>query len=346
MNMELTLFDLLYNVVLPIIFSGAASLLLTKYLISFFEKNNVIALDLHKKQKPKRPNSGGISVCLSLVMGLMFFIAIQTFVFSEAGLIKSSQIIYLFASILTILLITIIGFFDDLNSSDVVKGSRKIRKGLRKWQKPLFTIPAAIPLMVVSAGVTTMSLPLIGSVNFGILYPLLLIPIGVVFAANAINLLGGFNGSEAGMGLVYCFFLGSYALIHGQIVSGAIFFSTMGALIGFLKFNWFPAKILSGDSLTYCLGAVLAAGVIVGNMERAGIIMMIPFIIEFILKLRSKFTASCLGKLRKDGRLDSPYGKEVYSWTHVIMNFGALTEKQVTIVLVIIQIIFGLLLFL
>ncbi len=334
-------FDNMWVLGASFLISFITSIFLTKFLIPFLKRNNVIALDLHKKQKPKLANSGGIPVSFSLMTGLMFFIAIQTFVFKS-----TNQMVYLFASVLTILLITIIGFFDDLNSNGVVKGSRKIRKGLKKWQKPLFTIPAAIPLMVVSAGVTTMSVPLVGSINFGILYPLLLIPIGVVCAANAINLLGGFNGSEAGMGIVYCSFLGLYALIHGEIVSSAIFFSTAGALIGFLRLNWFPAKILSGDSLTYCLGAVVAAGVIVGNMERAGLIIMIPFIIEFLLKLKSKFTASCLGNLRKDKKLDPPYGKKVYSWTHVIMNFGKLTEKQVTIVLILIQIIFGVLLFL
>ncbi|MCX6821755.1 MAG: glycosyl transferase family 4, partial [Candidatus Aenigmarchaeota archaeon] len=171
-------------------------------------------------------------------------------------------------------------------------------------------------------------------------------PIGVVGVANAVNLLGGFNGSEAGMGVVYCLSLGIYALLINETVSAVIFFSTVGALIGFLKYNWFPAKILSGDSLTYCLGAVVVAGVIIGNMERAGIITMTPFIIEFLLKLRSKFKASCLGKLRDDGKLDSPYGKKIYSWTHIIMNLKKLTEKQVTIILIFIQIIFSLLPFL
>jgi UDP-N-acetylglucosamine--dolichyl-phosphate N-acetylglucosaminephosphotransferase len=314
--------------------------ILTKSITPFLKNNNIIALDLHKKNKPKLPNSGGIPVSLSMIAGLMFFIAYQTFVLK-----MTDQMVYLFASVLTILLITIIGFFDDLNSSDVIKGTKKIRKGLKKWQKPLFAIPAAIPLMVVNAGDTTMSLPLLGPINFGILYPILLIPIGVVGVANVVNLLGGFNGSEAGMGIIYCSFLGLYALLHGEVVSSAIFFSAVGALIGFLKFNWFPAKILSGDSLTYFLGAVVAAGVIIGNMERAGIIIMIPFIIEILLKLRSKFSASCLGVLRNDGKLSPPYGKKIYSWTHIIMNFRPLTEKQVTMILIAIQIIFGLLIF-
>jgi UDP-N-acetylglucosamine--dolichyl-phosphate N-acetylglucosaminephosphotransferase len=321
--------------------SALTSLVLTKYLIPFFEKNNIIALDLHKKKKPTIANSGGISVSLSLIVGLMFFVAVQTFIFRI-----TEQIVYLFAAVLTIVLITIIGFFDDLNRSDVVKGEKQIRSGLGKWQKPVFTIPAAIPLMAVSAGVTSMSIPLLGSVNFGILYPLLIIPLGVVGTANAVNLLGGFNGSEAGMGVIYCSSLGLYALLNNEVIPAIIFFSTVGALIGFLRYNWFPARILSGDSLTYCLGAVVAAGVILGNMERAGIITMTPFIIEFLLKLRSKLKASCLGKLRNDGKLDPPYGKKIYSWTHIILNLGKLTEKQVTIILIFMQIIFSLLPFL
>jgi len=311
------------------------SFFLTKKLIPFFKRNDIIALDLHKKDKPKIANSGGIPVFISVIFGLMFFIAIQTFIFNT-----TSQILYLFAGMMTILLISLIGFFDDLNISDVIKGKTKIRKGLKQWQKPLLTLPAAIPLMVVSAGVSTMSIPFIGVVNFGIIYPLILIPIGVVGAANAVNLLGGFNGSEAGMGVVYCLGLASYALFSNEIISAVIFLSTTGALLGFLFFNWYPAKILSGDSLTYGLGATIATGVIIGNMEKAGVIILIPFIIEFFLKLRSKFKAHSLGKLRKDGTLEAPYGKNIYSLTHILMNFRKLKERQVTIGLILIEIIF------
>ncbi|MCX6821494.1 MAG: hypothetical protein NTW30_01820, partial [Candidatus Aenigmarchaeota archaeon] len=155
--------------VISFFISALTSIFLTKYLIKFFERNNIIALDLHKKKKPKIANSGGIAISLSLIIGLMFFVASQTFIFKVMD-----QMVYLFAAILTILLITIIGFFDDLNRSDVVNGKREIRTGLGKWQKPVFTIPAAIPLMAVSAGVTSMTIPLLGPMNFGILYPLLL----------------------------------------------------------------------------------------------------------------------------------------------------------------------------
>jgi UDP-N-acetylglucosamine--dolichyl-phosphate N-acetylglucosaminephosphotransferase len=314
------------------------SLVLTRLIIPFFKGNRIVAFDLQKKTKPLVANSGGMPVFFGMFMGLMFFIAIQVFIFDI-----QSELVFLFAAILTIFLITLIGFFDDLNARDVVEGKRDIRKGLKQWQKPLLTFPAAIPLMAIKAGYTSMTIPLIGSVNFGLLYPLIIVPLGVVCAANAINLLGGFNGSEAGMGIVYCSTLGIYSLINGQIVSAVIFLSCVGSLLGFLKYNWVPAKILSGDSIQYLMGSVVASGVIIGNMEKAGLFLMTPFIIEFFLKLRGKLKVQCMGKLRKDGKLDSPYGEKIYSWTHIIMNIKPMTEKQVTISLILMQIIFSLL---
>jgi hypothetical protein len=59
-----------------------------------------------------------------------------------------------------------------------------------------------------------------------------------------------------------------------------------------------------------------------------------------------KFKASCLGKLRKDGKLNPPYGKKIYSLTHVIMNLKPFTEKQVTIIMILIATLFSLIPFL
>jgi UDP-N-acetylglucosamine--dolichyl-phosphate N-acetylglucosaminephosphotransferase len=139
------------------------------------------------------------------------------------------------------------------------------------------------------------------------------------------------------MGIVYCLALGVYAFLFGETASVALFIAAVGALIGFLLYNWYPARILSGDSLTYCLGSIVAAGVIIGNIEKMGVMLMAPFIIEFILKARSRLKASCLGKLRKDGKLDPPYGKKIYSITHVLMNLKPMTEKEVAVCMVLME---------
>jgi len=224
------------------------------------------------------------------------------------------------------------------------KDGMNVKIGFPQWVKPLLTLPAAVPLMVIRAGTTTMALPIIGILDFGLLYPLVIIPVGFVAASNMVNNLGGFNGLEAGMGVIYTFSLGLYALLSrttGGLQAAVLLFTACAALLAFLRFNWFPAKIFAGDSLTYLLGSLVAAGIIVGDMTRAGLIVMFPFIVEFFLKSRSRFKATSLGKLRDDGRLDPPYGRKIYSWTHLVMNLGKLTEKEVTIVMIFVQIVFA-----
>jgi len=318
--------------IISMLISFITTFLITPQLMKFLYSAGIVGLDLQKRNKPKLPTSGGICVAFGVLAGLLSYIGIKTFFY---GL--RTEVTYLLAVVSSVLITMFIGLLDDIGvkSKPVkTKEGKDIRFGLPQWVKPLITFPAAIPLMVVMAGDTTMSIPFFGNINFGIFYPLILIPLGFVGASNVVNMLGGFNGSEAGMGIVYMLSLGLYALLHGSIGS-IIFLISFASLLGFIKFNWYPAKILPGDSLTYLLGSLVASGVIVGDMEKTGVIVLFPFIIEFFLKARAKFKASCLGKLRKDGRLDPPYGRKIYSLTHLILQFHP-TEKQVTLTLIVI----------
>ncbi len=326
-----------------ILISFFTTYLMTPKIIRFLKDVEIVAVDLHKKNKPRLPASGGICVSLGILAGILCYVGIQTFVY---GLQVIS--IQLLAVVSSTLMVTLSGLFDDLivrSKAVKTKDGINIKIGFSQWVKPLLTLPAAIPLMVIAAGVTTMSIPFIGDVDFGILYPFIIVPIGFVGASNVVNLLGGFNGLETGMGIIYSLSLGIFALLHRNVAS-VLLLTTSVALLAFLKYNWYPAKILPGDSLTYLLGSIVAAGVVIGDMNKAGLIVMTPFIIEFALKARSKFKASCLGRLRTDGSLDSPYKRKIYSWTHIIMNFGRFTERGVTIALIFVQIFFAILPFL
>ena len=323
--------------ILSALVSFFITLFTTPLLIKFLYKVGIVGIDQHKKDKPIIPSSGGVCVAIGVLSGLLTFIGLETFV---TGF--SSNVVDLLAIISSVLIVTLVGIFDDLNIASkktITKNVKDIRIGLPQWAKPLLTLPAAIPLMVISAGNSQVNLPLIGAINAGIIYPLLLIPIGVVGASNAINMLGGFNGLEAGMGIVYMLGIGFFALAT-QNQMAVLFLVAAAALLAFIKFNWFPAKVLPGDSLTYLLGALLAAGVIVGNMQRLGIIIMTPFFIELILKMRSRFKASSLGKLRTDGTIENIYGKKIYSLTHVVMNLGRFTEKQIALTLIFVELLF------
>lgn len=267
-----------------------------------------------------------------LFMGIMTYVFFQTFYFHY-----NQPTLYLFAGLTTIIMITFVGFIDDL----LIK-SKEASSGLKQWQKPMLTLTAAIPLMVVNAGVTTMWIPIIGRIDLGLIYPLILIPLGVIGAANMVNMLAGINGLETGMGIIYIGMLGLYAYVNGSETAALIALLIFTALIAFYIFNKYPAKILPGDSLTYLLGASIAVIAILGNIEKAAIIVSIPFFIEFILKSRSKFKAKSYGYYHK-GKIKSYHGKKIYSLVHLLTRTGNYTEKQITTFFIVLELIFCLL---
>ncbi len=318
------------SLLLGIITGFLISFIFTPKLANYLKEIGLLGKDFQKPKKPKIPEMGGPAVIAGFIGGMFLFIWIKVFMYGEPeGLVK------IFAGITTLLIIFLVGILDDI--SGIKKNIRK-RKGLRQWQKPILTLPASIPLVAIMAGNSSISLPFIGSVDIGILYPLLLIPIGVVGASNAINMLAGLNGLEAGMGTVLIGSLGIYAYIKGDLFIAAFGLIFASSLLGFLVFNWYPAKIFPGDSLCYAIGAVAAIMAVLGNMERFAVYCFVPWFIELFLKARSKFRAESFGILRSDGTLACRY-KKCYSLTHVVMKLGRYKENEIVKILIGFEII-------
>jgi len=312
---------------------------ITPKFIKFLSAAGITGRDIQKKDRPIIPEMGGPAVLTGFLAGIFLFIWIRVFLYGELiGLVE------LFASITTILIITIIGMFDDLSSLSKRAGKDNFgnlkRIGLKQWQKPLLTLPAAIPLMAIMAGNTSLTIPLIGQMDIGILYPLFIVPFAIMGASNATNMLAGMNGLESGLGFVLLSTLGIYGLIHGNITAAAIAFTFAFALFGFLKFNWYPAKIMPGDSVPYAIGAAVAVIAVIGGMEKFAVYVFALWFIEFLLKARSKFKAESFGILMADGTLQAPYEK-IYSITHVIMKIGRFRENQIVAIIIVMQILIG-----
>ena len=302
----------------------------TPILIRYLRRIGLIVKDQNKEGKPLVPISGGLSVISGVLVGLMYYIFILVFFYKDL-----TQISLIFAVLITLFLTCIIGFLDDL----IINKTKDASVGLRQWQKPLLTLIPAIPLMVINAGNSVMAVPFLGEVDFGLLYPLILIPIGVMIASNMVNLLAGMNGLEAGMGLIYIGSLGLYAYVNHGFEAAAIAAVVFAALLSFYYFNKFPAKILPGDSLTYLLGGALAAIAVVGNLEKAALICSVPFILEFLLKSRSKFKAQSYGYY-DNGNIHSLHDK-VYSLIHFFTIKPKFTERQITYSFILVELFFA-----
>ncbi|MBI4021235.1 MAG: hypothetical protein HY369_03250 [Candidatus Aenigmarchaeota archaeon] len=318
-------------------FSFLTALAITPRFMVFLRGSNIVGIDQQKKGRPLLPSSGGLPVAFGLLAGIMLAIAADTFI--QPGRLNLTALL---AASSTILIVTLVGVLDDLNirttQSVARTGTKEYRIGLRQWVKPVMSLAGAVPLMAISAGASDLALPFTGVIDVGILYPLLLVPLAVVVVSNVNNMLAGMNGLEAGLGFVASLALGVYLLQVGRLEGAIISLTLAAALLAFLKFNWFPAKILPGDSLTYLIGATFVTAVIIGNAEKFGIFIYIPWIVEAFLKLRGRFAVSSLGILQKDGRLGPRYPR-ISSLTHVFLRTGSFTERQITLGLIGIEVV-------
>ena len=123
---------------------------LTTYLLApvaakYLRAAGIIGLDLHKKNKPKLASSGGVIVAFGILSGLFLYIGLETFLNNNTFITVD-----FLAVTSSILIVTFIGFLDDLNIRSRVtstKDGKDIRIGVSQWMKPLLTLFAAIPLM-------------------------------------------------------------------------------------------------------------------------------------------------------------------------------------------------------
>lgn len=335
-----------------------------KYLLS----SGIYGIDQQKEDKPKVPTSGGLAVFFGFVTTVTFYMGINSLFGTQdldmtliLAALASVNIITLIGLIDDIHIdlkalvqeemereeepdIEVHGKIDEIETHgelifdtlwDLFPGERgetdekEHRRGLGQLPKMLFVLPAAFPLIAVGAGSWIMKVPLIDyTVNWGLIYPLVLLPSALLFLSNVINMLAGTNGLSALTSFVASTSIAIFAYLNQEPEAMLVAATLSATLLAFLKYNMYPASILPGDSLTYLCGAAMFSAVVIGNMEKFGVLIFLPWTAEFFLKLRSRFKARSWGILQEDGTL-RPHEDGTYSLTHVFMRKG-LNEKQIT----------------
>ena len=205
--------------------------------------------------KAGTPTMGGIA----FIIGITAALAVSMFM-------PGSELTGKIAILLSMFAFGAIGFIDDYN-----KVAKKQNEGLTPKQKlvlqAVFGLALAIFMMAKEG--TTMLIPFTGkTIDFGILYIPFIMFIEVAMA-NAVNLTDGLDGlASSTSAIVAC----TFAVIGMTVRGGnepmaAAGQAVFGALIGFLLYNHYPAKIFMGDTGSMALGGVLSAMAIVGHME-------------------------------------------------------------------------------
>ncbi|MCL4752359.1 MAG: undecaprenyl/decaprenyl-phosphate alpha-N-acetylglucosaminyl 1-phosphate transferase [Myxococcales bacterium] len=152
-------------------------------------------------------------------------------------------------------------------------------RGVRALYKLLAQIAAATVAFGFGFRIEAVELPLIGVLSMGI-FALPVTVIWIVGITNAVNLIDGLDGLAAGVVFFAAVTNFVVAYLSGSIFVAALMAAMMGSLVGFLFYNFNPARIFMGDSGSYFLGFILASSSLAGSMQKTStaVSLLVPVI--------------------------------------------------------------------
>ncbi|QDY44566.1 phospho-N-acetylmuramoyl-pentapeptide-transferase [Planococcus glaciei] len=209
--------------------------------------------------------------------GLVYLIAIIVTVLLVALFTEG-----LTADILILLLVLfgfgLIGFLDDF-----IKVVLKRNLGLTSLQKLIAQIVIAVISFLLLNGTefdTSVSIPFTdAAIELSVVYVLFII-FWLVGFSNAVNLTDGLDGLVAGTASIAFAAFGVLAIHQDENAIALFTFSVAGALLGFLVFNKYPAKVFMGDTGSLALGGALAMVSILLKQELLLLLIGLVFVIE------------------------------------------------------------------
>ena len=183
-----------------------------------------------KSHEGRIPRLGGIPVFLSLLasLGVGFYFRTELF-------------LKWWPLILCNFLIFAVGFLDDI-------------KPVGAKVKLIAQIGIALLAYSLGLRIDILSSP-VGAFNIDLGgFSLVVTILWLVALPNIINLIDGMDGLASGIGMFLCLTLGIVGLVSNQMEVSVVSLGMAGALLGFLLFNFPPAKIFLGDGGAYLIG--------------------------------------------------------------------------------------------
>jgi len=282
----------------------------------------------HQK-KQGTPTMGGIIFIIGILVSSLLCIPIYYAVTDSGASFSSLETVKLWAGTVMGLAFGFIGFLDDY-----IKVVKKRNLGLTAKQKMLLMIfVAAMYLLTLyisgDRGVT--DIPFIGQVEINTWVYYIIALIAIVGFVNAVNLTDGIDGlatSVTFFATVTFMLIASLRGIFGLSILAA---SVAGGCIGFLVWNFYPAKVFMGDTGSLFLGGMFCALAFGVNMP----ILIIPVGIIYLCEAGSVMLQVSYFKLT--------HGKRIFKMSPIHHHFELCGWNEVKIVAVFsaVTIIFG-----
>jgi UDP-GlcNAc:undecaprenyl-phosphate GlcNAc-1-phosphate transferase len=257
----------------------ALSLIFTPLILNFSHRHEWYDEKNHRKVHTRDiPRLGGVGIFVAFLPALIIGMSIVS-----NGTFADRLTAYL-PAILGLVLIHLTGLIDDF-------------RNLRAAIKLVAQLAAAFLVTLSPLRITVLWIPLLEThLSLGLFaYPVSVL--WIVAVANAVNLIDGTDGLAGGFSAIAVLATGLIGLfVLGNPTLAIIAFALFGALLGFLFFNFPPARIFMGDSGSLTVGFLLAAIPLASALEAGASgpvdgFGMIPIVTILLLPILDMITA-------------------------------------------------------
>lgn len=203
---------------------------------------------------------GGLGVVLGIIIAVVILSTLQTSVGIAAGL-QSRQLIGL---IVGVIFVGGVGFWDDIHR-------------LPAKLKLAVQVLAATVAYFTDLGLYAIDLPFLDPFLLG-WFGFPVTALWIIGVVNAVNLIDGLDGLAGGVVMFAAIVNLVAAITNGSVLSAGIMSAVAGAVLGFLIYNWYPAKIYLGDGGAYSLGYLLATSALLSPDQKTstGVALLVP----------------------------------------------------------------------
>ena len=293
------------------------SFLIIPLIIGLLRRKNLMDTpDRRKIHKGFVPSLGGIGIVAALAVALLIWLTFN-------GIVEYK---YLFAGVT---LLFVVGIRDDL-----LPISPRVK---------LIVQILAASIVVVSGIVIESGYGLFGVVELNVTIKVFLSIGFIIFFTNSFNLIDGLDGLAGTIAVVIATFFTGWFYLNQSYFLAIIGAATTGAVLGFLYYNWQPAKIFMGDTGALALGFLFAVlGILFLNQDtlpgdeihkiNAPVSMLIAVLIIPLFDT-TRIIVVRLVKRR------SPFEPDNNHTHHVLMRLG-LSHRHVALVLGGVNLIF------
>lgn len=263
------------DIVIAFLLAFITTYVITPYTIRLSKR--IGALDVPKEKRKihngAMPRLGGLAIIAGFIVSIIYLLIVMS-IEKSLNLFGTDNYIYkLIGLFLGIIVLGIFCFFDDW-------------KGIPAYVKLIGQLISATIIVAFGIRMDAIYISHIDTIINGDVLLNVITVVWIVGITNAINLIDGLDGLSAGIGVISCFsLLMIFALNGSPIISVLLITALAGALVGFLPFNFNPAKTFMGDTGSNFLGFCLGIISILGTAKTYTAIVLIAPLVVFALPI-------------------------------------------------------------